>query len=201
MKRRVVSLIFFVVGLAVVVGCGAAAEPEAQGTATVEPIETEAVEVSPEVMETPTVEETPEVEETSDFGDRGSHEKSDDEEGEATMTPSVVETPSGVEMSEDLPQVDMAKTDLAERLNVVREAIEVVLVEARTWQDAGMGCPQPGMVYTQVLQDGLLIRLRVDGEEYDYHSGGTRDPFLCEQAEKGTREFGEEIVPPPSMDE
>lgn len=211
MKRRIAGLLIFVLAFAGIVGCSAAVEPEGQDTATsvvvtatiaVAPSETATVAVSPTVVETPEVEETPTIEETSDFGDRESHEKSDvtgtpelTREGEPTMTP------SGVEMSEDLPQVDMAKADLAQRLDVGPEAIEVVLVEARVWPDASMGCPQPGMVYTQVPQDGLLIRLQVEGQIYDYHSGGTRDPFLCEQEWKGTQGFGEEIVPPPSLDE
>lgn len=197
MKRRIVGPGFFVLVLVFVVGCGAAVEPEAQET--VAPTETATTRATPTIVETAAVEATPTAQgqETSE-----PEEDSDDLEtqeptieGEATMTP------SGTEMGEDLPQVELAKADLAERLNVAPEAIEVVLVEARTWPDAGMGCPQPGMVYTQVPQDGLLIRLRVEGQDYDYHSGGTREPFLCEEGGKGTQEFGEEIIPPPSMDE
>ena len=37
------------------------------------------------------------------------------------------------------------------------------------------------MKYRQVPMDGALIRLAVDGKVYEYHSGGGRDPFLCEQ--------------------
>lgn len=203
MKRGIAGFFIFVFLVAGVVGCGAAVEPEAQET--IAPIETATTGATPTIVETTAVEatptvqaqETPEAEATSD-----SAENSDVlETPEATKEGGATMTPSGTEMGEDLPQVELAKADLAERLNVAPEAIEVVLVEARTWPDAGMGCPQPGMVYTQVPQDGLLIRLRVEGQDYDYHSGGIRDPFLCEEDGKGTQEFGEELIPPPSMDE
>ena len=79
-----------------------------------------------------------------------------------------------------LPQVSEAIADLAGRLSVAPEQIAVVSVEAVVWPDGSLGCPQPGMMYPQVLQDGLRIRLAVEGVIYQYHSGGRRAPFLCE---------------------
>lgn len=78
--------------------------------------------------------------------------------------------------------VMQAKEDLAERLSLQIDHIEVVETEAVIWPDSSMGCPKPGMAYTQVQHDGLRIRLRAEGRVYEYHSGGTRSPFLCEQA-------------------
>jgi hypothetical protein len=40
------------------------------------------------------------------------------------------------------------------------------------------------MAYAQVPEDGLLIRLQANGQTYEYHSGGIRDPFLCVKAVK-----------------
>lgn len=79
-----------------------------------------------------------------------------------------------------LPQVNAAITDLAARLNVAPTQIEVVSVEAVVWPDGSLGCPQPGMLYPQVLQEGLRIRLAVAGVIYQYHSGERRAPFWCE---------------------
>jgi hypothetical protein len=79
-----------------------------------------------------------------------------------------------------LPQVSEAIADLAGRLGVAPAQVAVVSVEAVVWPDGGLGCPQPGMMYPQVLQDGLRIRLAVDSVVYQYHSGGRRAPFLCE---------------------
>ncbi len=74
-----------------------------------------------------------------------------------------------------------AKEDLARRTGIPVDQITVVEVQPVTWPDGSLGCPQPGMAYTQVMVDGLLIRLRVGGRDYAYHSGGSRPPFLCER--------------------
>lgn len=89
--------------------------------------------------------------------------------------------------------IEKAQTDLSGRLAV--SVNEIVLVEATSvvWPDASLGCPQPGMVYIQVPEDGLLIRLQVGDLIYSYHSGGFRDPFLCEQIYKDPN-------PPPKID-
>lgn len=80
--------------------------------------------------------------------------------------------------------VIQAREDLAKRLNVTTNGIKVVEVQEVTWPDTSMGCPQPEMRYIQVPQDGLRIKLSIEGKEYEYHSGGMRAPFLCEQAVK-----------------
>ncbi len=90
--------------------------------------------------------------------------------------------------------VMQAKEDLARRLSIEVEQIELLEASAVVWPDSGMGCPQPGMVYTQVQRDGALIRLRVGKRIYNYHSGGNRLPFLCEQAAGG-----ESLAPPPGL--
>lgn len=76
--------------------------------------------------------------------------------------------------------VTQAKQDLARRLAIPEEQIELVEVQSVIWPDKGLGCPQPGMVYIQIQVDGLLIRFRAGGQVYEYHSGGNRPPFLCE---------------------
>ena len=60
----------------------------------------------------------------------------------------------------------------------------VVDVGEVLWPDASLGCPQPGMKYKQVPQDGALIILQVAGKVYEYHVGGGRGLFLCEQVYK-----------------
>ena len=80
--------------------------------------------------------------------------------------------------------VNQAKQDLAQHLDISPDKIEVVEVKAVVWRDSSLGCPQPGMAYLQVLQDGLLIRPKVGDKIYNYHSGGNRPPFLCENPAK-----------------
>ncbi len=78
--------------------------------------------------------------------------------------------------------VGLAITDLANTLEIDEAAVAVVLVEEVVWSDGSLGCPQPDMAYPQVLTDGLRIVLEADGLLYDYRSGGTSDPMLCERA-------------------
>lgn len=93
--------------------------------------------------------------------------------------------------------VDTAVADLAERLDVPESEITVVSAEQVTWGDTSLGCPQPGMRYAQVVQDGTYIELEHDGTTYPYHSGGERpDPFLCEQPpDKGQGDFEGTLTP------
>jgi hypothetical protein len=94
--------------------------------------------------------------------------------------------------------VMQAEQDLARRLTISVEQIQLVEVQSVTWPDKGLGCPQPGMVYTQVQVDGLLIRLRAGNRLYEYHSGGNRAPFLCEQP-AGGRPGEDYLAPPPGL--
>jgi hypothetical protein len=89
--------------------------------------------------------------------------------------------------------IDKAIADLVNRLSI--PAIEITVLEATlvVWSDASLGCPQPGMAYAQVPEDGLLIRLQAGDQIYEYHSGGIRDPFLCENT-------GKDPNPPPQID-
>ncbi len=77
--------------------------------------------------------------------------------------------------------VAAATTDLARRTGAAEGDIAVVSVEAVVWRDGSLGCPQPGMAYTQVLTDGARITLEHNGTSYVYHSGGDREPFLCQK--------------------
>ena len=79
------------------------------------------------------------------------------------------------------PLVDQAVADLASRLKVDASKIDTVSAQAVSWPDGSLGCPQPGMAYTQVMVDGSQIQLSVNGTTYSYHSGGSRAPFLCQK--------------------
>jgi hypothetical protein len=76
-----------------------------------------------------------------------------------------------------------AVADLSKRLGTEPGQIGVVSVEEVTWRDGSMGCPRPGMMYPQVLTNGTRVVLEYDGKRYEYHSGGRRSAFLCENPE------------------
>ena len=77
--------------------------------------------------------------------------------------------------------VDQAVADLATRLKIDASSIVTVSAQPMEWPDGSLGCPQPGMLYTQVMVDGALIQLSVDGTSYSYHSGSSGAPFLCQK--------------------
>jgi len=89
--------------------------------------------------------------------------------------------------------IEKAKEDLAQRLNVLLTQINLIEARAVVWPDASIGCPQPGMQYKQVPEDGALIVLQANGITYEYHNGGRRGLFLCQKTSK-------EPSPPPQID-
>ncbi len=56
---------------------------------------------------------------------------------------------------------------------------ELVSAEDVVFSDGSLGCPSPGVSYTQSLVDGMRVVVRVDGTEYDYRFGGSDAPVLC----------------------
>jgi hypothetical protein len=76
--------------------------------------------------------------------------------------------------------VHAAQTDLAERLGVEKGAIEVLSVEPVDWPDASLGCPQPGMVYAQVITPGFRVVLRAGEEKHTYHTDTADQAILCD---------------------
>jgi hypothetical protein len=80
-----------------------------------------------------------------------------------------------------------AVRDLSRRLDLAPEQITVVSAEEVTWRDGSIGCPQPGMMYTQSLTDGSRVVLEAGGRRYEYHAGGRRPAFLCENPETPAR--------------
>ena len=90
-------------------------------------------------------------------------------------------TPSEPVPGADSPAVIAAVADLASRLGVDAADVGVVAVQDVTWTDGSKGCEKKGVLYTQSLIEGLRITLQVDGTAYEYHSGGSGPPFLCER--------------------
>ncbi|MBE0431386.1 MAG: hypothetical protein IBX67_06135 [Dehalococcoidia bacterium] len=75
--------------------------------------------------------------------------------------------------------VEQAKEDLAGRKGIDKGEIEVVKVEAVNWPDTSLGCPQPDMMYAQVITPGFRILLSYAGETYVYHSDRATRVVYC----------------------
>jgi hypothetical protein len=95
----------------------------------------------------------------------------------STPSPSVEARATVNVPPEALPAVAEARADAAKRTGVSEGAWAIDRVEAREWPDGSLGCPQPGMMYAQVVTPGYLIRLRADSRSLEYHSGGRRTVY------------------------
>jgi hypothetical protein len=103
---------------------------------------------------------------------------------EATMTPLPTTEPAEVEPPPEAERVvQLAREDLAQRLGLAPDAMRLVSVEAVDWSDASLGCPQPGMMYAQVITPGFRVVLEANGEEYDYHTDRDHSVVLCEDGD------------------
>ncbi|MFB7894258.1 hypothetical protein ACFC1I_18800 [Microbacterium sp. NPDC056044] len=56
---------------------------------------------------------------------------------------------------------------------------ELVSSEAVTWNNGALGCPSPGVSYTQAIVEGMRVVVSVGGTTYDYRFGTTDSPRLC----------------------
>jgi hypothetical protein len=91
--------------------------------------------------------------------------------------------------SHNVPQamLDAALDDAARRASVDRASITVVTATAVTWADGSVGCPEPGVMYTQALVPGYRIVLQAGDRVFNYHAGRGGVPMFCP---------AERVVPP-----
>jgi hypothetical protein len=89
-------------------------------------------------------------------------------------------TPPEVHMNATLEAITEAVLDDAARVTgAERSAVTILSSEAVTWSDGSLGCPRPGMGYTQALVPGYRVRLRAGRREFDYHASARGQWILC----------------------
>ena len=76
--------------------------------------------------------------------------------------------------------LDPVVADAAARAGMSTNEVRVVSATEAQWPDGGLGCPQPGMRYTQALVDGYRIIVRVGDRELDYRVRGPGRFRICE---------------------
>jgi hypothetical protein len=72
-----------------------------------------------------------------------------------------------------------ALKDAAQRSGKPLDAFTIVVAEAVTWSDGSLGCPEPGMLYTQALVPGYRIVVTAAGQQYEYHASARGEPKFC----------------------
>lgn len=58
--------------------------------------------------------------------------------------------------------------EVAEQTGAQPEQVEFVRAEQAIWNDGSLGCPQPGVVYTQAPVTGYWVVLQFNGETFDF---------------------------------
>ena len=75
--------------------------------------------------------------------------------------------------------VQLAKQDLASRLNINPDTITLVKTEEKEWLNSALGCPRPGVFYPTGRVAGFQIWLEVEGTEYIYNTDLNGEVILC----------------------
>jgi hypothetical protein len=95
----------------------------------------------------------------------GSLTPASDQPTQESAGPGAVDLPASV--------VDPVVAEVARLADVPVDQVTVVSAEAVTFPDGSLGCPQPGMVYTQAMVDGYKIVAEAGGKTYDYRGSGS----------------------------
>ncbi len=78
-------------------------------------------------------------------------------------------------------QITYSQQDLSVRLGITLDSLSTAEAKTVTWRSGALGCPEPGMNYTQALLPGVRIVLRAHNTSYQYHAAVGGQPFLCPQ--------------------
>jgi hypothetical protein len=74
--------------------------------------------------------------------------------------------------------ISQALADASGRTGLPLAALSVVESSPRTWRDGSLGCPEPGMNYTQALVPGWRLVIRAGEELLDYRMATRGTAFM-----------------------
>lgn len=103
--------------------------------------------------------------------------------GTLEPAPGIIGTPVTGEAPTEVVAAMIAA--LSELTGVPAAEIVVLSDEAVVWPDGGLGCPEPGVGYTQVQVEGYRVLLVAGGQVYDYRVGERPENFRLCQSEGG----------------
>ena len=79
------------------------------------------------------------------------------------------------------PLIKAALDDAASHTGLPAEQLKVLDVTAVTWPDGSLGCPEPGLMYPQMLVPGFRITIEAAEKRLDYHLSKRGAVVLCPQ--------------------
>src|SRR5438046_8329384 len=76
-------------------------------------------------------------------------------------------------MKGQVPQaiLDPILKEAAALAKVDRDQLVLVRAESVVWNDGALGCPAPGMMYTQALVNGYWVVIKAAAQTYDFRVG------------------------------
>ena len=102
----------------------------------------------------------------------------------ATLAPFTLHAAQDADMpkaaSTESDAIARAKDLIATQVRLAPEAIEVISVEAKTWNDSSLGCGQPGTMAMQVLTPGYIVHLRAQNKSHRVHVAGNQ-AIVCDR--------------------
>jgi hypothetical protein len=80
-----------------------------------------------------------------------------------------------------VPQVILASIlkEAAALSKVDRDQLVIARAQSVVWSDGSLGCPEPGMMYTQALVNGYWVIIEAGGKKYDFRVGRSGSFRLC----------------------
>ncbi len=69
--------------------------------------------------------------------------------------------------------------DAAKRFKVAENSVVLTGGEQVTWSDGSLGCPQPGMLYTQMLVEGFRVIAKTPQGQLTYHTDSRGNAIIC----------------------
>jgi hypothetical protein len=77
--------------------------------------------------------------------------------------------------------LDPILNEASKLARVTHEKLVIVRAEAVVWNDGSLGCPEPGMQYTQAIVNGYWVVIKAAGQTYDFRVGRGGSFRLCPQ--------------------
>lgn len=63
--------------------------------------------------------------------------------------------------------------------NISVDSVQILEAQEVVWSSGAVGCPRPGLSYTQALIEGYRILVSRGSDQAYYHSSRGQKPFLC----------------------
>jgi hypothetical protein len=76
--------------------------------------------------------------------------------------------------------LDKMRAQLATEQGVNAGDVKVVSAQSVNWPNGALGCPKPGVMYTQAIVPGYRVELEAGGKRFTYHASTRGAIKRCE---------------------